>query len=294
MWDSVEDRLILYRNSSNSSEPALLLVDKSGGTIPVNPLKDLPNAQAVTIWAVAGTPDGGAVISLVARYGPLNVKQVPKKPFLLTYDANGSLRKLWEMYPCEPHYLAVDKSGNIFGLGYRDTDQTAYPLLVKYSPDGEVLGEFLSTKLFSRGEKVVVAGSSTGESRMFIQRDELYIWLAPQQELLRLSLQGDLLSRILLSNALQQVKTEANTSTMRVWGLGVDTSKQIVMQFVAYDEAKARYGFARISPDGTQAKLVTPFADGILPGRFLGTNSEGKLVFRGLGKSSTEEIITTY
>jgi hypothetical protein len=296
-WDSVQNRLILYRDSQNADEPGVLLIKNGGSVVPIYPMRDLPNSLGLVIWNVAGTPGGGVAIAAVARYSPQNVKPVALKSFLLAYDDGGTLRKLWDLSPCEPHYLAVDAAGEIFGLGYRATKATNYPLLVKYSPDGEVLGEFLPAKLFPQGDNVVLSASPTGESDMFIQQDTLFVWLAPQQELLRLSLSGELQARVSLSDALKRVREEANTEIIKVKKLGIDASGQVVIQAVSWDKTnlkQAKFGFIRVSADGGQAKLTAPFTSSPTPGNFLGVSTEGKLVFGSVGKDPTEQIITSY
>ncbi len=95
----------------------------------------------MTIWDIAQTHDGGVVFSAIAEYGLRNVKPVPAKGFLLTYNREGRLTKLWDVYPYEHHRIAIDDSGNVFGLGTKDTKNDNYLLLVKYSPNGRELGE---------------------------------------------------------------------------------------------------------------------------------------------------------
>jgi hypothetical protein len=295
-WDSVQNRLILYRDSINPGEPAVLLVNSSGNITEIYPLKDLTGAQGVTIWSVAGTPNGGVAMAAVARYGPPNVKHVPLKSLLLTYDEVGTLRKLWELYPYEPHYIVADSDGNIFGLGEKDTNAKDYPLLVKYSPDGEVVGQFLSAKMFPQGDTVLNAGSATGESEMFIKKGILNIWVAPQKELLQLSLSGELRSRISLADVLQRLQKAVNSERFRVEQLGIDAGDQIVLQIAAWDNSKskeAKFGFAKVSTDGTQAEFIRPLTSAVTTGKFLGTTSDGKVVFRSPpGKDGKQAVIT--
>src|SRR5207253_8543926 len=136
------------------------------------------------------------VVSATLGYGPRNTHPIPIKSLLLTYDATGMLRKVWDVNPYLDHHLAADRTGNVFALGEKGGAAAGdYPLLVKYSPTGEVLAETLSTGLFTKKEAVVTSGSPDGESKLFIKNDHLFAWIAPTQELFTFSLDGTLLSR---------------------------------------------------------------------------------------------------
>lgn len=294
-WDSAQDRLILYRDTSGSAVPAARVFGKDGASVPVYPLRDLTDSWYVDIWSAAATPEGGIVLSAVVGYAPRGGRPVPVKPFLLTYDGAGRLRKAWEVKPYHHHLVAVDREGNVFALGDRDDLAGPYPLLVKYSPDGQVLREFLSSGLFPEGDNVIASGSPNGESQLFARGDELFLWLARSQEFLRFSLAGDLLSRTSLGQALGRVATETGSGRTQVLSVATTHSGEIIAQVTLWPNLKGgavKFGMLRVPADGSQATLMQPIASVLAPGRFLGTTAEGKLVF--LEQQGKAGVITEY
>lgn len=237
----------------------------------------------MTIWGAATTPAGGLVLSAIAEYGPREVKLVPVKSLILTYDASANLRRVWEVKPYHHHLLAVDQQGNVFGLGDRGDTTSGYPLLIKYSPTGKVLREMLPSTLFPGiGDNVVLSGSPHGESEMFIEKELVYIWLAPTQELFRFSLEGELLGRISLATALKGVAAQTGYDRTQVIWLGVQSGKLVVqLRLWPKDTTgqRVKVGIVRLAEGGTEATLLGPLNEGPSPGRFLGTATDQKLVF---------------
>jgi hypothetical protein len=233
----------------------------------------------MTIWDVAGTPEGGVVLSAVAEYGPPKVKPVPVKSFLLTYSRDGRLTRLWDVYPYEHHHVAVDDSGNVFGLGTKDTASASYPLLVKYSPDGNVLGKFLPAQMFSLGDTVVGSGSANGETEMFVYGEGVFIWLGPSQEVLRLSTSGNMLSRNSLDKGLSLLAEQRESRKAKVVGIAETNGKVIaqVQLFPKKKDEKATLAMMAFANDGSEASSIP--VGPIRPARFLGATREGKMVF---------------
>ena len=152
-WHSDLERAIAYRDISDANLPAIRVLSSSGGKVSIFPLKDFPGSTYIDIWDATGAPNGDIVVAAILAYGPRNVRPVPVKSFLLTYDETGTLRRVWDVKPYHHHRVAVDSAGNVFALG--DGGKDDYPLLIKYSPSGEVLGEYLSSGLFSAKDSVV-------------------------------------------------------------------------------------------------------------------------------------------
>src|SRR5437660_97597 len=89
-----------------------------------------------------------------------------------------------------PQRIQFDSSGNVFALGDGGAATGDYPLLVKYSPTGEVVGEYLSSGLFAAKDSVVDLKSSYGEPQMFIRNGRLRLWIAATRELYTFSPDG--------------------------------------------------------------------------------------------------------
>src|SRR5271165_6547515 len=106
-WDHRAGQLILYRDINAQSAPGVRIVMADGKDVTIYPMRDLPEAQRMTIWDVAEIPDGSVVFSAIAEYGPREVKPIPVKTLLLTYDRTGKLIRFWDVYPYHHHNIAV-------------------------------------------------------------------------------------------------------------------------------------------------------------------------------------------
>jgi hypothetical protein len=280
-WDSTRDRLILYRNSGIAALPAIRLVHEDNSVVSIYPLKSLPEAEFIYVWACAGTPDDGVVVSAIVRYSPENSKPMVLRSMLLTFDASGNLVKVWDVSPYHHHLLAVDDQGNVYAGGTQPSKDPNVPIFVKYSPSGEVLKEFLPAKSFPEGQEIVLSGSAMGEAEAFIKNGELYLWAARKTELLKFSLKGDLISRSSLKSALEKLKSDNGVQDASVRGIGT-ISDGILMQVVLWPRdkgAKAAFSMLKVPLDASQANMLSIPSVSPSPGHFLGTTSAGKMVF---------------
>lgn len=276
-WDSVQDRLILYRDTSDSAQPSVRIFAKDGASTAVYSLRDLSESKYVDIWGVAATPDGGILLATIVGYTPRGLKPARLKSFLLTYDAAGNLKKVWEMEPYHHHLLAVDRDGNVFALGDSDLAEP-YFLIIKYSPTGKILREFLPSSLFPEGDKVIDNASLNGDCQMFIKGDVLFVWLPRPQEVFRFSLSGKLLSRTSLAKALSSLVVESATGRATVKALTAETDGDMVAQVQLWPKNASepvRSELVRLTATGSGATVLPiPF----YPIRLLGTTAQGKLV----------------
>jgi hypothetical protein len=166
-WDSEQSRVVLFRDVSVATLAAARVFGVDGSQVSIFPLKVIPGAQFLDIWSADSTPNGGAVVAAIVGYGPRNPRP-PIKSLLMTFDGGGNLTRLWNVEPYHIHHVAVDSNGNIFAIG--DIDSAAsYPMMTKYSPNGDVLAQFLPTANFKDGDKVIASGSRNGESKLFIE-----------------------------------------------------------------------------------------------------------------------------
>jgi hypothetical protein len=298
-WDHRGGQLIFYRDIYAQAAPAVRIGATAGKEVLIYPMRDLPEAQRMTIWDVAEAPDGSVVFSVIAEYGPREVKPVPVKSLLLTYDQTGTLTRLWDVYPYHHHNIAVDGAGNVFGFGSKDTRSTIYPLIVKYSPSGRVLSEFLSADQLSVGDMAVESGSENGESELFIDGDELILWSARTQEILKFTLSGELHSRISLKSALKSVAVQNGSGRTKVLKLSPGPSN-ITAQLQLWPAPDSNSGegvklaMATFENDGGSARLASAGTQSSASGRFLGRMPDGKLVFMEQSSKAKEVEIHTY
>lgn len=282
-WDAAEDRFILFRDTNAPERPAVRLFSQNGdSSVAFYPLRDFPAAQFLNIRDAAATPEGGIVIAGLMGYGPYKVRGVPLKSLFLTYDSSGHLTKVWNVAPYDPSLIAVDSTDDVFALGEKDRT-AAYPLLVKYSPDGKVLSKLLYTSLLPKGTDIQGA-SRNGESELFIKQDKLFVWLAPTEELFRYSLNGDLESRISLGSYLQRLTTGSGSWRLRIENLAVLAGNDMMLQVQFWPPksppppGSVTYGFVRVSADGSSGTLLATPSNSFAH-RFLGTSADDKLVF---------------
>jgi hypothetical protein len=292
-WDSAQDRMTAYRDASDASMPAARVYDRDGHSRPVYPLRDLAESRTINIWDAAATPEGGIILAGLVGYGapapPGSRPQV--KSVLLTYGPAGDLRKFWDVLPYEYDLVAVDGQGNVFALGNADL-QEPYFLLVKYSPEGRVLHQFLSTSLFSVGDHILsVGGGTMGQNRMFIAGNVLFVWFARTQELLRFSLSGELLSRISLAQTISRLATANGKDGIVVRSLAAGEGDQIIAEVVIWNTQAAKTPpkslLVQLSSDGTSA---TPLPVNTDRSQFLGRSSAGKLILLELSSG----LVKTY
>ena len=282
-WDSLQDSVLLYRTIANPSAAAVRMVSVTGKEVSVFPLRDIPDARRMSVWDTAATPDGGLIVSVIAEYGPHDVRPIPIKRLLLTYDSSGVLRQVWDTAPYHHILVAVDKQGNVFGFGEGDPSNKSEPLLVKYSPTGKVLGQFLPANSLVLGHGIVVKGSSSdGESAMFISGDELNLWLASTHELLRFSTDGRMLGHHQLAPPITKLADALDMLKVKVIQPSTSKGGDFIAAVALWPKQKDRkvtFSLMRISSGASEATLLGVPTEKPSPGRFVGMTSDGKMVF---------------
>jgi hypothetical protein len=277
--DPIGHGLIAFRDVSSPSLPALKLYLANGKKVSLFPVRDL-GATYIDIWDVASAPNNGTVIAGIMGYGSRQTRPIPVKSLILTYDADGTLRSAWDMEPYHHHHITVDSAGNVYALGHGDADGKPQPLLVKYSPAGEILGEYLPSNLFSEGDVVVGSVHGKGESSVFTKNDYVFVWIASTQELFAFSPTGNLESRISLGSALTTIAAQSGSARANVFEIRVDSAKRVVAQVQLWpkDGSTMRVGLARINADGAFDSWIERVAPGGVH-RFLGLSPDDRPLF---------------
>jgi hypothetical protein len=280
-WDVVQQALVLYRDSKEPEIPAVRVFESSGSNIAIYPLHDLAGAQYIEIWSVAATPQKGVILSALVRYTPKGVKPANVRRMLLSYDAFGRLEKVWNVSPYWHDLLAADENGEVFALGAND-DKEPYPLLVKYSPTGDVLGRFLDSNLVAGGEKVLANGSPYGDNQMFVGGKRLYVWLAGIRELFQFTLSGELISRTSLSRELDDLAAATRSSRVRIQVLAPGPEGALVAEVQLWPTEAGKSVkplLVQLRTDGSGTQTLDLSARLANPAWFVGTTEQAKLVF---------------
>jgi hypothetical protein len=280
-WDAGLQQILCSRDVDEASLPAIRVIDAGAKELALYPLRDFPGAEYADVWDAATAPNGDVVIAAIMAYGPRKTA-APVKSLLLTYDKSGTLRAVWDVKPYHHQLVAADASGNVFAFGDKDSSSHIYPLLVKYSPDGDIVKEFLSTSLFPTKDAVVDSSASHGASQMFISHGKLFLYVSATTEWLTFSLDGDLLSRVSLANALSDVSKRNDARGAIPGTFSVDANQDIVVQVHLYpkDSSKPQTtALARIAPDGSLRGLTRLEDVKLHPARFLGLTTKDSPVY---------------
>lgn len=270
-WDSNHKRLVLFRDTSSADLPAARLFKLDGTSTPIYILRDFRDAKFADVWAAASTPEGGTVISVILGFGERpNIKDKEKsipmvKSFLLTYDAEGVLRRAWNVAPYHHQALAVDDAGNVFALGTRDAGKEGFPMIIKYSSSGKVLGEFLQSGGFAKGSHVIDGEPLNGGSNLFIRNQQLLLWLPSTREVLGFSLAVDLQFKIPVGRLVDRLAQQRGYLDASIATMAASSTGDIEAEVRFWQESKstkgAMSGLVVISRDGTDAKLAAPLAE---------------------------------
>lgn len=287
-----EGRVILYRDVSDSGLPAVRVFSSNGTNIAIFPMKDVQGVQYVDIWDVSGGPHGETVIAAILGYGPRKTKP-SLKSVLMTYDAGGRLTKLWDVRPYHYHDVAVAPDGSVFGLGEGDTTSGDYPLLIKYSAGGKVLGGYLPSSSFAAGDAVINSGSPNGESQMFFDGQQLYVWIAPTRDLFHFDPDGRTQSHISLTSAYQRIEADNDGARLQLLTLGVGPGNELVAQARLWPRDQTEptsMGMVHLSTDGSSGSFVG-FPHGDVPEHFLGTTNDQRMVFLEVKNRGLDGIV---
>jgi hypothetical protein len=295
-WDVAQQALVFYRDSKETQVPAVRVFESSGTNVPIYPLQDLAEAQYVEIWSVAATPQKGVILSGLVRYTPKGVKPANLRRMLLSYDAFGRLEKVWNVSPYWHDLVAVDQDGNVFALGAND-DKEPYPLLVKYSPTGDVLRRFLNSNLFAEGERVLANASPYGDNQMFVSANRLYVWFAGIRELFQFTLAGELVNRTSLSRELDDLAAATHSSRVKVQVLAPGQEGSLVAEVQLWPTEAGKPVkplLVQLRTDGSATQTLDLSSHLAQPAWFIGTTEQAKLVFLEPGKDGKAGKLTIY
>lgn len=235
-----------FRNEAvNRTDPAVAwttLDGQRGGQL--NPLTVFPSAERIDIWDVAAGP-GVIAVAAVVQSGEKS-RGMPPRHVLLVYDLAGKLRAQWHLNPYHHHEIAIDRGGNVYGLGHR-IDGPASNLVIQYSPDGVVTREFLPASLFPDGAGVVHTDGRSGPNDFWVDDRGLVAYLGKTQELFEYDLDGVLQRRTSLRDSLSTIASQAQASQLEVMTVVRDESgTSVLLQVRLFVEGKVSFDLARV------------------------------------------------
>jgi len=281
-WDPFLERVIFRRDVKDTDEAALLVVPREGQGLAICTLGDFSGASRINIWDAQGSPNGEVIASAVVTYDSRERETPLVKQLLLAYRSDGTLRKAWDSNPYHHHLVSGDSEGNIFALGDADDMPSDYPLLVKYSPQGQVVAAFLPATTFPRGDQIFWGAGQKGQSQMFVKQGRLFLYVAATQEFFSFSLQGQLQSRVSLASAFDRIAEKNEAVALSTYVLSVDSRGDIIVQVGLFKQEPSKsnlYALARIAPDGTLKSTTVPGVAATAGFPFLGLTTSDTPVY---------------
>jgi hypothetical protein len=189
---------------------------------------------------------------------------------------------MWQVNPYHHHKIAVDRSGNVYALGHRIDARPAKNLIVKYSPKGTVIREFLPVDLLPNGQDTVLLNGRVGDNHLWIAGERLRLYVAATQELLEFDLDGVLARRLALGNQLVTLAKAAGGTRAQIRMVpSVDEPQAMFAQLAVWNESTGySFGVVRLSLDGTAPprRLEQEADDEPISVPLLGT-SDGRFLF---------------
>lgn len=284
-WDTSHDRLILRRDVDTPQSKGIRVHTKDGQGIAFQPLEGISGAEYLSVWGASGTSEGGVVVAGVVGYGPRREgRRAPLKAAVLTYDHSGRLVRFWDVRPYHHHFVVSLDDGSVFALGDRDDTSSSYPMLIEYSPSGEVLGQALYSGEFPSGDNVIAYGSENGDPNMFTRGQNLYVWLGKTQQLFTFSFDCKLLNVRSLAFPFRDLADQNGFNLAQVVGLSVAGDGSIVAQLRLWTKDKnpdkTVAGLVKVAPDRQTVSLISSLSHLMPQGRFLGLSSDDRMIFQ--------------
>ena len=289
-WDQGQNRLVRFDNVTDPNVPAAQQFSPTGESLaPVFALKDIPGAQWLDVWDAAAMPGGGLALSGVAGYAKRG-EGGSTKPLILIYDNSGQLKALWNVFPYHLHKLVANNSGDIFALGDKlETTGGDFPMLTKYSPDGHIVWQSLSTSLLHNKDKeAAMQGSNVfGESQILLHNDEVFVWLPRTEELFRFSNQGNLLGHASMGFAFRKFANRFGFPSARLDHFAFMSDNSLLAQFTLWPNpnqpiTKAAFALGRVEVDGNTVRPIGSTTRVRFPGALLGVTADDKIIFKEL------------
>jgi len=261
-WDAQRELLIFYRDAHTPDDAAVKVYAGSTLRMAIFPLKDFPSASELGVWAVSALPNGDIALSGVLDFGNQQTKLV-----LLTYAADGSLKKLWDMQTRHNYNLVADGQGNIYAFGFPvelgDSAQSNYMMLAKYSPSGKVLREFLPRKGYAHLAKATMLDPSNGQSALLIWHDRLVLYFANACQVLWFDTDGNLLRTVNLDSLLKSVAKKNKSESARIERFSLTAEGNYLAQ-VSLLSTDTSNVVLQVSQDGDKWQTLTSNAEQVL------------------------------
>lgn len=224
----------------------------------INVFKDFPNLDHLLVDDLAAGPNGKTVVAAVLNFGSKRLKHV-----ILTYSSSGELLELWDTDPYYIQGIATDGAGNVFALGNRLDQSLAvknpYPLLIEYSPSGQVLHESLSSALFKNGPSAINQAERVPDPILTLRGDHLLIYAPKEAEFLVCSKDGAVIRRFSLTGVLTDVAVAEKVKAVEVHNVIVGDEYRLVldlMENVGSDKPKIPITVAVNLHDGTNETMI--------------------------------------
>jgi hypothetical protein len=202
--------------------------------------------------------------------------QVPPVASILSFDFGGHLVSAFAMRSYqEVTRLAVDESGNIWTLTANSDgrDPASVPMVIEYSPDGLIVGEFLNRSMFPLHATSTRENSRIGAVWMGYDSGILWFWLPGSTELVTIATQNSSRDPVILKTGLP-VRTNQSPPN----AVFREASGNIVAEFREINESGTRITYFRWT---ATTNSWAQYGPGNCDGRLLTGIRGGEQVFAG-------------
>ena len=192
--------------------------------------KDFPDAKQVIVDDISAGPNGSTVIAGVLQFGSGNSRDV-----ILTYDSSGALQSRWDANQYSNVALVADDNSNVFALGSLSDEverNARYPLLTRYTPDGGVADQGLSSANFREGSDSIDANDLMAHPILMLWQDKLLVFAPTANEVLVCTLSGTIVTRSSLRDALLAIAKRDNVAEASIHELMFADETHVILNLI--------------------------------------------------------------
>lgn len=206
-WDGTRGVVIVGTDVVKSTFPPIRSYTHTGERrgAEINIFKDFPGLDHAVVEDAAAGPYETTVLAAVLNFGNNQLRHV-----ILTYAGDGTLKSIVDTAPYFTQAIAVDDDGTIITIANRmDGSKAAspYPLLLTYSPSGELLHQaFPSSEL--NGGDLGVGPDGQSVARVALVDGQVRFYAPVARQIVTCTRDGNVVQKIDLRPILAQAKVD--------------------------------------------------------------------------------------
>ena len=169
------------------------------------------------------------MIAGVLQFGSGNNRDV-----ILTYDSSGALGSTWDAKQYSNVALVADDNSSVFALGSPSDDErnARYPLLTRYTPDGGVADQGLSSTNFREGSNAIDDNDLMAHPILMLWQDKLLVFAPTANEVLVCTLSGAIVTRTSLREVLLAIVKTDNVAEASIHELMFADETHVILNLI--------------------------------------------------------------